>query len=480
MSIPASSLPVPVQPGPPALPPAAGDGEEGSSGMSVAQILCIFKAFWKYSLITFLVIVVIAAIGIRAMPKMYVATAALLVNNDAKNPLIVQQGGGGDLGGTFIPTQIELITSASVLQPVIDKLDLSHDKQFEAHVPNPAAAREAVLNSLRQALTVSPGRGSQLLYIAASYPAAERAAAIANAVSEEYIKQERERVNNPANERYKTYSRDLADLKQKVTEAQERVTAFRREHSLVDFETGNNNDVETTTLNDIATKLSGAQNTLRELESRQLKPDGGAEAVLGNAEVQQLRAKLTVEQEQMAQLGATLGPKHPSVIELQQQINTTKKALSEQVSAIGKNIKSQIDEARKLVAKYQAAYDAQRALTVDRKALKDQAGALLVQLNSAEATYKAALDGFDRSRFESNTDLGKVTLVESAVPPAKAEKPNKPKLFMMAFMAALALGLGWPFAYELLYDRRLRCRDDLEKGFGIPVLAQFEPIKGSA
>jgi polysaccharide biosynthesis transport protein len=31
-------------------------------------------------------------------------------------------------------------------------------------------------------------------------------------------------------------------------------------------------------------------------------------------------------------------------------------------------------------------------------------------------------------------------------------------------------------AYEILVNRRLRCRDDVERDFGIPVLAEFDRI----
>jgi len=37
-------------------------------------------------------------------------------------------------------------------------------------------------------------------------------------------------------------------------------------------------------------------------------------------------------------------------------------------------------------------------------------------------------------------------------------------------------GGGVPFFYELLLDRRVRCRDDIERSLGIPVLAQFGRI----
>jgi hypothetical protein len=50
------------------------------------------------------------------------------------------------------------------------------------------------------------------------------------------------------------------------------------------------------------------------------------------------------------------------------------------------------------------------------------------------------------------------------------------KWFMMSCVASLGLALAGPFGYELLLNRRLRCRDDLERHFGFPVLVQLGPI----
>jgi uncharacterized protein involved in exopolysaccharide biosynthesis len=482
LSIISSTLPVPAPPGgpPPLLPPPA-ESEEASSGISTQQIQCILKAFWKHSLITFLGIMLVSAFEIRSMPKMYVATAQLLVHHDISKDPFVAQGAQVAVQGnqdSFIPTQIELINSPSVLQAVIDRLDLGHDNEFtHGFKGTPNELREVVVGNLQSSLTVSQGKGSQLLYIAASYPAANRAADIANAVAKEYLRQERMRVNEPASERVALYTRDLQDLKQKVTEAQERVTEFKKQHSLIDVEVKEGGpDIETAALNDLQAKLIAAQTARRELESRQLDPDGSPEAVLKDPTVVALRTTLGQDEEKMALLLTTEGPKHPEVMQLQAQINTTKRSLQNEVQAISRNIQTQLAQARELEAKYQRDLDAQRATTVERRSLRDQAGSLMLQLESAQATYKKALDGYDVSRFDSATDNGDVSLVASASPPARAEKPDKAKLFMMACMAALAVGLGWPFAYELLIDRRLRCRDDLERTFGVPVLAQFGPI----
>jgi hypothetical protein len=45
----------------------------------------------------------------------------------------------------------------------------------------------------------------------------------------------------------------------------------------------------------------------------------------------------------------------------------------------------------------------------------------------------------------------------------------------MGMVAGLGVGIGGPLVYGLLFNRRLRCRDDIERSFGIPVLAQFGP-----
>jgi hypothetical protein len=54
------------------------------------------------------------------------------------------------------------------------------------------------------------------------------------------------------------------------------------------------------------------------------------------------------------------------------------------------------------------------------------------------------------------------------------------KLMMMVLAAGLGLGVGVPLAYGLIFARRLRCRDDVERDFGIAVLAQLEAVPALA
>ena len=91
----------------------------------------------------------------------------------------------------------------------------------------------------------------------------------------------------------------------------------------------------------------------------------------------------------------------------------------------------------------------------------------------ANEAYANALRSKDQVEFAKTGDYKDVTKVSDAVPPVKSSKPNKKKLFLMALVLSFGLAVGGPFAYELLLDRRIRCRDDLERSFRIVMLAEF-------
>lgn len=466
MTIPAS-LPIPSTPPSPLPPLVPQDGDEGSPGISMLQVVSILRAFWPYSVATAVAIMVASAVCIYSMPKEYVATATLLVSHVDRDPLAAaQEPAGGPLEPTYIPTQIELIASREVLRPVIDRLNLTHDRELLGGFSgSPDAQREAVEQNLEKALVVQQDKGSELVTISVSYPHPARAAEISNAIADEFLKQAWQRATEFARERAAYYAHDLQQLHDKMDAAQDRVTEFREQHAMTDMDGGV--DLTSADLTDLQQKLVAAQNARRDLETHQVLDSGAVEA---------LRAKLATEAGEMAQLRATLGPRHPQVIALQSEIAATHRSLDQEMQSLAQKAQMELTQARELEAKYQAAVDAQRGQVVAHRDLQDQASKLLIDLQSATATYKRAQEGYDKALFAIGAISPDVSLESHATAPVKATKPNKPKLFIIACLAALGLGLTGPFAYELLIDRRLRCRDDLERNFGMPVLVQFGPI----
>ncbi|HJS89926.1 MAG TPA: hypothetical protein VJ738_08195 [Steroidobacteraceae bacterium] len=470
MSIIKSNLPVPMGNEPlPVSTFAPVDDELSSAGLSLTQLIAILRAHLKRSLLILACLIVASAFIISILPRSYVATATLIVNRTDQNPLASPDLPRG-WDNTFIPTQLDLIRSPAVLQPVIDRLHLMSNPEFtRGYSGDPAVVREEVFSNLYDALTVFQGSGSELLYVSAAAKRPDEAAAIANVVAMEYLKLNRERIEEPAIQRAKVYSQELEQLRQQTVSAQESVAAFRQKHGMINLAPGSDDEAEAA-LNDLEQKLLAAENQERSIQA-QLEARAWGTMTAGSNSTSDLASKLSADEAELARMRETLGRRHPAVLELQSQISATRHAIAAGLAA-------QLADAKKLVARYSAAVDAQRDQVLKRRRVQDEGTKLLLELQSAEATYKRALDGYPQIEFASSDGFSDVSLVSLAAPPVRAIKPNKLKYFLAACALSLGLAFGIPFGYELFVNRRLRCRDDFERHFGIPVLAQFDPLTG--
>ena len=446
---------------------------EGGGGLSLAQILSIVWAYKVYALIVAAVIVAGVALYAKLLPKSYSATATLMVSNEVSDPL----AGAGQAQNmsvfAYMSTEVQLMQSAEVLLPVIERLKLTELKYYAAGYKGDGySLADWVKEKLVKDLEIEPGRlGSQLIYVTATARDRVLAAQIANTLVDIYLDQQRKRTSGPASDRATRYSSELAELKQKVSIAQDQVTAFRQRTGVTDV--GAQNNGEAALLGSLEVRLQEAQNARRAAEVKaeaDRKVGAGATA---SASIQTLRSQLNLEQAQLAQMRATMGVAHPKVVELQNQIDANQRILDSEFSTVSASAASDLAAARQLEAKLQAAVDEQHKKVITISRLEDEGTKYLLELESAQSVYKRALDGYDQIMFASGTHATNITPVSRAVPPQIASKPNKLKLVLMGIVAGLAAGLLGTVGYELLINRRIRCRDDFERGFSIPVLMEF-------
>jgi polysaccharide biosynthesis transport protein len=453
------------------------DHDIATPGLSLAQLWSIVRAYRRQSLVIAAAIVITAAGITKIMPKTYAAKATLMVNYESNDPLAARGIQTGPVP-TYISTEIELMQSSEVLLPVVDKLNLTaNDYYTSGYKDGGGDLRDFVKDVLGKDLEIEQGRfGSQLIYITASARNPVLAASIANTVADIYLEQQRQRVYGPASERAKNYAKELAELKHKVSVAQDQVTAFRQKTGVTDAAAQANN-VEGELLTSLEQRYQEAQNLRRAAEVAASGDQLSSRAVMASTLIQGLKTQLNDQYKQLAQLRSTMGPAHPKVIELENQIAATRRSLNNEIAANGNNAASDLTGARQLEQKLAAAVEEQRAKVLGVRKMQDEGTKYVLELESAQSVYKRALDGYDQIMFASGEHYTNVNFISRAVPVMKATKPNKPKLFLVGILAGLLLGLGTPFAYELVFDRRVRCRDDFERGFGVPVLSEFDAIK---
>lgn len=443
-------------------------------GMSLAQFAAILWAHRRQSLAIFSTVVLLAAVACWFWPRTYEATATLMVDFEVNDPLSGREFPTGLLG-SYMATQVELARGSEVLLPVIKRLRLAEDPDYAAgHSGDAAGLPVWIETKLRKKLLVEQGKyGSQLIYVTYGTGSAAEAAQVANAVAEVYSEQQHERLTGPAAERAQRYTVQLAELKDKVVHAQQEVTEFRQRSGLIDSD--EKGDVGMLMLSTLEQRLLEAQNLRRVAESRSTADASVGNQVLGSPMIQSLKTQLALQGASLAQFRTTLGPRHPQVLELQSQMGATRAALNAELKAYAGNAAAELASAQQLEQKLQKALEERRASVLSVRQLQDSGAKQLLELASAQEVYKRALEGYDQVLFASTGGYTNIDFVSRATPPPR---PSKPKVGIIMFLAAIAgcaLGLGVPLCFELL-NRRVRCRDDVERDHGIPVLIELGPI----
>jgi succinoglycan biosynthesis transport protein ExoP len=436
-------------------------------GLSFGQVRAIIRAHRKASILIALVLIGATAVIVKLLPKSYAATATVLVNYEANDPT---RQVPAELFASYMLTQIELMQSRDVLQSVINKLNLTDDPEFAPKDTKSSLATPSdwAEKNLRTNVDVAQGKGIELLYVTATSKDRNKAAVIANAVVDAYQSRERDRVRDPKSGRQFEYSEQLRELKAKVDVAQSNMADFRQRTGLADVSTAN--DVEMQTLNGLEQQLLVAQNQRREAESKTLGDQAVSNTVLTSALIQNLKNQLATLQSQLAQMSQTLGPQHPKVLELQSQIVATQRSLSQEVQTFKSGSNNDVASARQVEENMQRAIAAQRTKLVAVRKLQDEGQKLQLELESAQTVYKRALDGYDQIMFAS------ASVVTRAKAPIESTKPPKMALLAAGIVLALLLAVLVPLCRELFFNRRVRSRDDVEREFGIPVLAEFDRL----
>jgi uncharacterized protein involved in exopolysaccharide biosynthesis len=321
-----------------------GDEDGGGAGFSLAQIWSMVRAHLWLSAGIFALMVGLAYVAIKKMPKTYQATATLIVNSDNTDPLAGRNLPIG-LTNSFFPTQVELINNAVVLRPVVERLKLQNDRNFTGgFVGDPKALDDVVLANLRLTLNVMQGAGSQFLYISASSRDAVQAANIANEVADQYLRHMRERTNAPAVDRAERYDDQLEELKKARDAAQAKWEEYRQRNAITDV--GQNGDQEGIKLADAETQLLRAKNTVLQLEGGRVGSTDNT-AIVEAPETLALRGRLDQLEGEMSKLRATFGPKMPVVEEKQKEIDATKQAMNAALA-------TRLAQAREQQRKYEA------------------------------------------------------------------------------------------------------------------------------
>ena len=401
----------------------------------------------------------------------------------------------------FYATQYELLQSRTLARRVIDQVGLQareDDKETPSFLDQARAAVKGVIGAFTsdddtqsangvdpeavqrraeeelfaESLTVEPVKNSRLVRVEFDSPSATEAAAVANAIANNFIAVNLERRYEAASYAKEFLEQQLVQMRATLEESERRFAAYARDREIVNVE----NRLEI-----MLNKLREMNNTLVEAEADRFEAEadyqemleasrGGAPDILASEVIQTLKERRIALKAEYEENLKVFKPGYPKMQRLQSQIDELTEEIARETAAIAEGVK----------ARYEARVREEVQLRQRIQEVKNEALALQDRSTDYETlkreleTNRELYDGLLQRMKEVGVAAGvgenNISIVDAAHVPLEPYKPSLKKNVAIAVALGLFLGVGLAFLLEAL-DDSLKGREAVERIVGSPVLS---------
>jgi succinoglycan biosynthesis transport protein ExoP len=427
-------------------------------------------------------------------PARYTATVQVLVDpNDLRvvDNVLRGQNQLTETHITQVENQVRVLLSNNVAKRVVERLKLDRDPDFVGGGSNwldPRAALRALFGSsgdrhdpALEALTalkkrIQSRRVDRTYVVDASVWAHSplRSVELANALLESFLEEQSAARGDAARRVSTSLDARLVELRERVRQAEQRVEDYKKANNLLSSSGTLVNERQLTELNSqlILARSRSAEARARyekiaEAQKNRADPGAIGEAV-GSATITALRTQLAEIARKEGEINATLGSRHPAVIEIASQAQRIRRMIEEEVARIAEATRNDMERAQ--------ANEASLAASLER--LKDElegtnsAGVKLRELErdvqASRSVYEAFLVRTREVSEQERLDTTNIRVIASPDLPENRSFPPR-TLLLLAGGAVLGGMLGVALAFFGEWRDRRR-----------PVLAVVTPDAGSA
>lgn len=424
--------------------------------------------------------VTVAGVASLLLPKTYVASADIFIDYRMNDPISGRQFHPMQ-DESYLQTQFDVIRSVQVAERVINALKLQDSKDGRRLTAKYGQQRglRTLAEIIVRNIEVTPHKNSRVIELQYASPDPQHAKDVVNAVVKAYIELSLEMMNAPARARRDQYNAQLENMSRQIDELQKKLTSYQQEFQIVDVD--ERADLESKQMNALSTRLMEVQLQRVEAQAKRntlekLLKDGRSSAdipvIAGIGNISGLKASISNLDMQLANARTTLGVRHPRYLAIQEERQVLNERLQKETAtamAASLSSESRLQQQEKVIEADLANYQKK---TFENKKHRDVISSYQRQLDSVQKIYNAALQKFDELLMTSNVSISNAAVMQWAELPEKPAKPLLRNNLLFGLMAGMVLGFGSAFLIEMS-RRRVRCLDDLEREFDIPVLAKI-------
>jgi capsular exopolysaccharide synthesis family protein len=425
---------------------SAGDEVFAPAGLGLADYLRILRKR-KATIILVTFACVLLGIG-AALPETPLYRASAQVEIQALNEdlgyskdLNPSSNNGALFPDVDLATEVKVLSTRSLLERVINKLDADTSLRIEAPIDRLAVWRRAlrlpsraaperrqVLESAAASIQVKSFRTTRVVEIQCDSPDPNLAAVFANTMASEYIEQSIESRWQAARHTGDWLNRQLDEIKATLEKSEDQLQGYATSMNLVFTGDKDRSNVSQERLSQIQAELSAAQGDRVVKQARYEQALSGPPDALGqvvdDAALRNVDSKLLELRREMAEITVTLGPAHDRVRKVRAQIEELegqqKKARDRVVERISNDYR-EADRREKLLL---ASYQAQSGVLSDQASKITHYNILKREVETNRQLYDSLLQKVKEAGVGAALRASNVQIIDRAEPPSVPFNPD--------------------------------------------------------
>jgi polysaccharide biosynthesis transport protein len=443
--------------------------------MKFTQLLSILRARWIIPVSVIALLVLLAILAGQLLPKKYTASASVLVDTRAPDPI---NGTTPQLSSAYITTQMDIIKSERVALKMVRALRLTENADLRARWLNATAGLGSyeswVVDILSSELDIRPARDSNVIQVEYTATDPNFSALIANAVVKGYIDTMLELRVEPAKQFSSMFQEQLQQARDRLDRAQRKLSSFQQEKGILAND--ERFDIESNRLSELSAQLVAIQAQTSDAISRSAKAGMASPDSMGNPVILELKGDLARQETRLQEANSRYGDGHPVVNELKAGIAELKQRIAAESTNVGRTSVVNLAISQQKEAQTRAALEAQRVKVMKIKALRDEAQLMVKDVDSAQREVNAIDARVSQSSLESQSNQTNVSVLKVATPPATHSSPRPLLYILQAIFVGIFLGIGAAILVEMK-NRKFRNDLDLTDLIGVELMGNIPATK---
>lgn len=448
----------------------------------------LFRRNWRLILATTLATLLFGLLFALLTPAKYKSSAQLLVDPRGLQILkndITRAPENADGNLVDVENQRYILLSRSILGAVVDREKLAENPAFAGGAGlmskllgrAPVDGRTRAIQTLSDMVEVVRGERAYVLDVVVTSKDPDLSAKLANIIARTFLDAQIEARSDAAKRASEDLSKRAEDLRRQVQKAERDVEKFRAEHGLVQTALGR--PLGEQQISDLSTQIGAVRGRIADAQARveaveKFRRSGQNVEALSEAlnapTVVALRSQYAQAAQQAGSLATQLGPRHPALMQAQEQVRDVRRLISAELDRIAEAAK--VDLARAKASEASLLKQTGVARTAN-----DADGSALLQLRDLEraaeasrAVYQSFLARAKELGESQGIDTANARVISPAVPALKPSGAPAALVLAGSLLFGLVLGSGLAYARERM-DDSIRTRRDLAELTGLPLLA---------